>query len=38
MGHKDAKTTEIYADYAPSPHETELVQRAFSPPAVEQAA
>ena len=31
MGHKDAKTTEIYADYAPSPHETELVQRAFSP-------
>ena len=38
LGHKDAKTTEIYADYAPSPHETELVQRAFSPPAVEQAA
>jgi integrase len=34
MGHKDAKTTEIYADYAPSPHETELVQRAFSPPEV----
>jgi integrase len=31
MGHKDAKTTEIYADYAPSPHEAELVERAFSP-------
>ena len=30
MGHKDAKTTEIYADYAPSPHEAELVERAFA--------
>ena len=29
MGHKDAKTTEIYADYAPSPHESALVERAF---------
>ena len=38
MGHKDAKTTEIYADYAPSPHESELVERAFRRPVVEQAA
>lgn len=38
MGHKDAKTTEIYADYAPSPHEAELVERAFSAAAVPQAA
>lgn len=29
MGHRDLKTTEIYADYAPSAHETELVERAF---------
>lgn len=35
MGHKDYKTTAIYADYAPSPHESELVERAFNQPAVE---
>jgi integrase len=29
MGHRDAKTTEIYADYAPSEHEGALVERAF---------
>lgn len=29
MGHRDFKTTLIYADYAPSEHETELVERAF---------
>jgi integrase len=29
MGHKDAKTTQIYADYAPSAHEGVLVERAF---------
>ena len=29
MGHRDAKTTQIYADYAPSEHEGGLVERAF---------
>jgi len=29
MGHRDFKTTLIYADYAPSAHERELVERAF---------
>jgi integrase len=29
MGHRDFKTTLIYADYAPSEHEAELVERAF---------
>lgn len=29
MGHRDFKTTLIYADYAPSAHECELVERAF---------
>lgn len=29
MGHRDLKTTEIYADYAPSAHEAALVERAF---------
>jgi integrase len=31
MGHKDLKTTQIYADYAPSAHEREWVEAAFSP-------
>jgi integrase len=31
MGHRDFKTTLIYSDYAPSAHEAELVERAFSP-------
>jgi integrase len=30
LGHRDFKTTLIYADYAPSPHEAELVKRAFT--------
>jgi len=32
MGHRDYKTTLIYADYAPSAHERELVERAFGAP------
>lgn len=31
LGHRDFKTTLIYADYAPNPHEAELVERAFRP-------
>ncbi len=30
LGHRDFKTTLIYADYAASEHERELVDRAFS--------
>ena len=30
MGHRDFKTTLLYADYAPSAHEAELVNRAFA--------
>jgi integrase len=30
MGHRDFKTTLIYADYAPSGHEAGLVERAFA--------
>lgn len=30
MGHRDFKTTTIYADYAPSTGEAELVERAFA--------
>jgi hypothetical protein len=29
MGHRDFKTTLIYADYQPSEQEAELVERAF---------
>jgi integrase len=29
MGHRDFKTTLIYADYAPSGREAELMDRAF---------
>ena len=37
MGHRDSKTTEIYADYQPSDREAELVARAFGKaPEVEQ--
>ena len=32
MGHRDYKTTLIYADYAPIAHERELVERAFGGP------
>ena len=31
MGHRDVSTTQVYADYAPNPHEAELVEAAFSP-------
>jgi site-specific recombinase XerD len=31
MGHRDLKTTLIYADYAPSEHEAEWVEQAFRP-------
>jgi integrase len=37
MGHRDFKTTLIYADYAPSAHEAEWVEAAFAPPAVKSA-
>jgi integrase len=30
LGHADAKTTQIYAHYAPSRHEVEMVNRAFA--------
>jgi integrase len=30
MGHRDFKTTLIYADYAPSEHEAEMVERALA--------
>ena len=32
MEHRDFKTTLIYADYAPSDHEGEMVERAFRGP------
>jgi len=31
MGHRDYKTTLIYADYAPRAHERALLERAFAP-------
>jgi integrase len=31
MGHRDYKTTLIYADYAPRTHEKSLMERAFAP-------
>ncbi len=34
MGHRDLKTTLIYADYAPSEHEAAWVEQAFAKPAV----
>jgi integrase len=30
MGHRDIKTTERYADYAPSPHEDAMAEAAFA--------
>lgn len=38
MGHRDFKTTLIYADYAPSAHEAEWIEAAFRSPASELAA
>jgi integrase len=32
MGHRDISTTERYADYAPSAHESALMERAWAPP------
>jgi integrase len=32
MGHRDAKTTQVYADYAPSAQEGALIERAFQGP------
>jgi hypothetical protein len=29
MGHRHLSTTQLYADYAPSPHEAAMVARAF---------
>jgi hypothetical protein len=29
MGHRDFKTTLIYADYAPRSHERDMMERAF---------
>jgi len=29
MGHRDISTTERYADYAPSQHESDLIERAW---------
>jgi integrase len=34
LGHADSKTTQIYAHYAPSEHEVEMVNKAFAPDAV----
>jgi integrase len=31
MGHRDIATTERYADYAPSQHESDLMERAWTP-------
>ena len=31
MGHRDIKTTQRYADYAPSQHESDLIERAWAP-------
>jgi integrase len=36
LGHADSKTTQIYAHYAPSEHEVDLVDRAFSAELAEQ--
>jgi len=30
LGHADSKTTQIYAHYAPSAHEVEMVNAAFA--------
>src|SRR6185312_14355886 len=37
MGHRDFKTTLIYADYAPSEREAEWVEKAFGPAAAADA-
>ncbi|HEY5342281.1 MAG TPA: tyrosine-type recombinase/integrase [Solirubrobacteraceae bacterium] len=37
LGHADSKTTQIYAHYAPSEHEVQIVNEAFAAPSGEQA-
>lgn len=37
MGHKDIKTTMIYAHYSPSDQEAELIERAFKPKSITSA-
>jgi integrase len=37
MGHREFKTTLIYADYAPSEREAEWVEQAFRPPTADEA-
>lgn len=32
MGHRDIATTQRYADYAPSPHEADMLAGAFQGP------
>jgi hypothetical protein len=34
MGHRHLSTTQMYADYAPSPHEAAMIARAFERGAV----
>jgi integrase len=34
MGHRDFATTLVYADYSPSEHEAEWIERAFAPPPI----
>ena len=36
LGHADSKTTQIYAHYAPSEHEVQMVNEAFAAPAAEK--
>jgi integrase len=38
LGHADSKTTQIYAHYAPSEHEVQMVNDAFSSPPADQRA
>jgi len=38
MGHRDSKTTGIYADYMPGKREADLVDSAFAPAAPGEAA
>ena len=35
MGHRDNATTQIYADYAPGPHESAMAEAAFAPRGVD---
>jgi integrase len=35
MGHRDYKTTLVYADYAPRAHELQMMEQAFARPAID---